>query len=304
MIERVSMLMPLFLIGFHYFQGDTLNQLSTYLHYQCLDRGSFDSQWISIYQALVCGKRLPLDSTRALFVKGGLIHLMVVSGAHLLFLEKFYVKIPLPFLPKKLRTLVLLILLLLYAITSRLNPPVLRALFSFCLIRFSQSHKLFLNPYILTCASGLLCLVYNPDWIYSYSLQLSWLAALTQNASSLLKKSVLSYLCILPVISRWHFIHPIGIFINWIFSPIIGSILFPLSFLSFIFKPLHIVVDQIWNLIFFLLQGLQFLPKAFYMPSWNFHQGWIWVYIIGIVLALNLFSGWKKRGALSLTLPS
>ena len=97
------------------------------LHEKCLQFSSFQSETADIYKALVCGHRLPKGLIKETFVKSGLIHLMVVSGAHLLFLERLWKSINLPFF----RTGGILFLLILYALTANLHPPVLRALFSF-----------------------------------------------------------------------------------------------------------------------------------------------------------------------------
>ena len=78
-----------------------ITELSSYLHSQCLSVLSFKGQWKPAYEALICGQRLPKGPLRQVFTEGGLIHLMVVSGAHLLFMEKLWMKYSLPFFKKQ-----------------------------------------------------------------------------------------------------------------------------------------------------------------------------------------------------------
>ena len=269
-----------------------IEALSSYLHGKCLDTVSFDSPWKSIYKALVCGKRLPQGSIKEVFSEGGLIHLMVVSGAHLLFLEKFYLKLPLP-IPQKLQNFCLYFLILVFAVTTTLKAPILKSVFSFCLFRISKSKKLFLNSVTVTVLSGFLCLVYNPSWINSYSLQLSLLASLVYSFRGFLKKSILIYIFLLPIINHWTQLHPISIFINWIFAPIIGSLLFPLSFMSVLFWPLHLVTDLLWSIAFNILQLTEFLPdKSLF--SWRIPKKLIWIYIAALAFLFYKIDIYQK----------
>ena len=60
--------------------------LSVALHEQCLLQTP-PSEWPSFYKALICGQRLPSNAYLSAIKTLGLIHLFVVSGAHLQFLN-------------------------------------------------------------------------------------------------------------------------------------------------------------------------------------------------------------------------
>ncbi len=285
------LLIPLFIISSSWIPLFNLSSLSLGIHNQCLDLISFDSYWKNIYEALICGEKLPKGYLRETFVKGGLIHLMIISGAHLLFLEKFWKKLPLPYMVK---TLSLYFILTLYTLGALLHPPITRALFSFCLFRFSESKKLFLNSNIVTHLSGFLCLIYNPSWINSTSLQLSWLASLSQNAKTSLRKCFLTYFIILPIINRWQEIHYITIIINWLFAPLIGAILFPLSFLSAFFHPLHFLTDTLWDIIFNILQIVKLFPSSISSLKFSIPVKWTWLYISSTILIFYIMDSYKR----------
>ena len=261
-----------------------LSAFSKEVHDLCLSQLNFQSSLPDIYKALVCGKRLPYGEMKQLFVKGGLIHLTVVSGAHLIFLESLWLKLP---LPKIVKNGGLSLFLTLYALASQLNPPVLRALFSFFLFQFSQKWKLFWSPAGITLLSALLCLIHNKDWLNSVSLQLSVLASLLFSLSkSSLKKSFFIYLFTLPLLNRWQNLHPFSVLINWTLAPIISGFLFPLSFLSPFLSPLYKVSDFFWLKFLKILEGAQFLPSNSSLIKYQLPEEWTWLYILSIFFLL------------------
>ncbi len=285
------LLIPLLFILSSWIPMLSLTAVSQIIHNQCLDLISFDSYWKNIYEALICGKKLPVGYLKEIFLKGGLIHLMVISGAHLLFLEKFWKILPLPY---KIKKLSLYLILILYTLGASLYPPVTRALFAFCLFRFSESKKLFLSSTFVTHLSGFLCLIYNPSWVHSSSLQLSWLASLSQNTKTSLKKCILTYFIILPIINRWQELHYLTIIINWLISPLIGAILFPLSFLSVLFHPLHFLTDKLWNIIFDILQIVKFFPPSISFLNFSVPKNWTWLYISFTLLIFYIINSYKR----------
>lgn len=280
----------LFLILF--FPWD-ISSVSSYLHQTCLEKLNFQTPFADIYRALTCGKRLPANNIKEIFIQGGIIHLTVVSGAHLLFLEKFWNKIPLPVF---IKTQGLFIVLIIYALTSQMHPPIVRALFSFFLFRLSQSFKLFWSAHFITLLSGILCLAYQSSWIYSLSLQLSLLASILQNISkSSIKKCFFIYIFMLPILNRWQSLKPITVLVNWSLSPLISSLLFPLSFLSSFFPFLYKLTDKLWLLLIKALNVVQLLPSQAILTSWFIPQKWIWLYIGFVFLILFVIHTFQRK---------
>ena len=258
--------------------GGLLDPIISTLHGWCLDRISTHTFNTEIYSALICGKRLTFGGElRKIFTDAGLIHLMVVSGAHLLFLEKIF-----KFLPKfPFKNGFIFFSLVFYSLIAGLHPPIFRALVSFFLSVVSQKFRLFWTPYWRIMFSGIICLVLNPQWISSTSLQLSWIGALAFSTArySRFLSQVLAYFLILPVISQWTGLHPLSIWINWIMFPVISMILFPLSVLSFIIPVVSPVTNFFWTHLIGILEKLQpvFQQTPFYIPY--IPQKFRWIYI-------------------------
>ena len=269
-----------------------LSALSSEVHEICLQHLNFESSFPDIYKALVCGKRLPSGEVKQLFVKGGLIHLTVVSGAHLVFLESLWLKLP---LPKTLKVKGLSLFLILYALASNLHPPVLRALFSFFLLQLSHNLQLFWSSTSIILFSALICLIYNVTWVDSVSLQLSVLASLVYSISkNSLKKSFFIYLFILPLLNRWQNLHPFTVLINWIAAPLISGFLFPLSFLSPFAPFLYKASDFLWLKFLWLLEGVKFLPSDTVLIQYQLPENWTWFYILLIFFVLSVLKKLRR----------
>ena len=286
----------LFLIVFiccgSWIPGWDLSEAALFAHEKCLQFSSLPTELEDIYRALICGKKLPGGLIKETFVRNGLIHLMVVSGAHLLFLERIWKNLNPPFFS----SVGVIFLLTLYALTADLHPPILRALFSFLLLKINLFHKLFWSASLVTHLSGVLCLVYSPSWVSSPSLHLSWLASLAQNSSSSrLKKSLLIYLIIFPICNRWRFLHPFTVFINWLIAPFIGSVLFPFSLLAVLFPPLLFVTDPLWEGFLNLLFLFQKIIPRHHLIKWHISEQWIWVYILAVFAVIETVSVYQRR---------
>ncbi len=266
------------------FNLEIFNPIIQTLHEWCLYRvNEHTMDHTDIYSALLCGKRLEERSIRTIFTQVGLIHFMVVSGAHLIFLERLWNKFPSwPF-----KNILIFFSLLIYSLMSGLNPPVLRALISFLIHRLSQKIKLSWNPYWRVMVSGVITLILKPHWIASTSLQLSWIGSLgfvTARYSTLVS-SFLCYFFILPIISQWTVLHPLSIGMNFIFFPLLSITLFPLSIFSFIFPVFFPITSFFWSLWIQFLNSLQPLFKAtFYIPSLSGFNVWIYICIIFFIL--------------------
>ena len=269
-----------------------LFSFSSQIHKYCLNQVSFKSEWIDIYRALLCGEKLPYGEVKSLFIRGGCIHLMVVSGAHLLFLERMWDKNPLPFFKRSL----LFCILILYACASQLQPPVLRALFSFMLFHISQSKKLFWRPHFITHLSGILCLLMQPQWIGSISLQLSWLASFLQNLkTSTFVTALLTYLCISPIVNNWQELHPLTVFVNWLIMPIMATFLFPATLLSALFSPLRYITDHLWTGVLLGLKTFSTLTSSLLFPVWQLPPQMYWGYIIFIFSIATILDVKRRR---------
>lgn len=258
-----------------------LAPLALKAHRFCQSQTPQNSDWKESYDAIVCGADLPRDEFSEILIVSGLYHLIVVSGSHLIFLDSLLR----PFVMKLGRSsqLVIFSLLLIYAFLCNLCPPAVRALITLVLHRTNETHKLNWNPIYVTLISGLLNLAIFPSWWNSLSFQMSWVAALaisvTSSASqgSPLRAHFIIYIMILPAILPLQMPHPASILFNWILGPGIGMILFPISILACIVKPISPLVDLIWEALGFILQHL---TANLELQDSSFKNHWIWYYIL------------------------
>ena len=214
-------------------------------------------------QALVCGQNFSSFEDSRLYTSAGLIHLFVVSGSHLILMEKF-INWVLTALNFKFPTSTKLVLLFLYCLVCQLNPPVVRSfLHMFLVVVLAHQHKHWPKDFTLLL-TGLLCLLLQPHWITSLGLQMSWLAALAiqvnerffTNASKL-RHQVTFYLIFVFSFSCLGFPQVTAILTCLIFSSILEFVLLPLAFLIVPFPFLDVLFEKILDLLNFSLSHME-----------------------------------------------
>lgn len=246
--------------------------LSIDLQQQCVSFTPLIDENQDLLKALLCGEPLRAASWTKPFLDLQLYHLVVISGSHVvLFLEA----------TKKLsRSTSLLGLILSFglALLTGFQAPLIRALFQ----EFFNRQK-WTSSLSLLC-SGLCCLLYRPDWITSWSLYLSWLAAIglrwgldffrspTLGAQTLLAVP-------LQVFSLW------GVLANFILAPVLSffflygawsAVLWPelLAFVFDLFRFAFNHLGQRW--------ALHFSSPAWNSMSWELR--WI---LLALVASLS-----------------
>ena len=293
----------LFLIILLIFTGSGLFSLeqmmepvSSGLHARCLEIvQGWDSPWTPFYSALICGKTLPESDIKHALRTLGIIHIMVISGAHLIFMEKLWRSLPdFPF-----KRAGLILFLLFYSLSSGLKPPVVRALFSLLAMYLNKSKKWFWSPMWRVQISGMLTLCVFPGWIHSLSLQMSWLASLGMCQRKKWLSCSLTYFLLLPILAQWGGVHPFSILVNWLITPLISGILLPISLLVFIMPFLLPVTDALWSVVLWVLKQLaRGSPSA---PLWEWEKMdsfFIWIYIALVFFILQIshvFFHMKKK---------
>lgn len=227
-----------------------MESLIYFFHFHCLERIPLASSSAFELKAIACGENFSTAASSQIFMASGLIHLFVVSGAHLIVLEKmitsaFFTKYKIP------KSFVLFILFI-YTLACDMNSPITRSflsiLLSFILLHkhlyWTDNYKLFLM--------GLLTLIINPLWLNSLSLQMSWMAALILSINSLyffkagiLFKQFLFFLFLWPFLIFFQIPSPSIIIANLIFTPILEFFLFPLALLIWLCPFLYFLFDFI-----------------------------------------------------------
>jgi len=225
-----------------------------------------------VYGGLFCGSNDIDGETKNLFLRTGLYHLLVVSGAHLILLERLLDRL------LRERQRLKLAVFFLFALTCQLNPPILRALFGQGFRLLSKRQSLFLNDETRLLLAGLWCLILFPQWLGSLSLLLSWAASLALNYRiAEWKKHFVIALYLLPWVHALSFAMILN---NLVFGLVFETILFPLSFVCFVLPGLTVPGNLLWSAI---AAGLAFLPTVTTRLTATAAESF-WAYIFAIHL--------------------
>jgi hypothetical protein len=126
--------------------------------------------------------------------------------------------------------------------------------------------------------SALICLSLNPLWSESLSLLHSVSCALAfaivkDLKCNNFKKFFYAYLLTIPFLYGWGSIHPIGLIINIILTPLLVLTWIPLAYLVFIFHPLMPIFDFYISVT---TTGTKLLLDCVPLPENSYHiESWI-----------------------------
>ena len=277
-----------------------LDPISQVFHQRCLSFAP-DSTWKPAYQALVCGAKFPSGPMFNSLKLTTLLHLAVVSGAHLLLLELIVRRI---FNHLGINRGLIGVTLFAYCLATNLQAPVVRAFASWGLTGFSKKQKFFWTGPQITLLAGILTWAIFPQWISSYSFLLSWGASLGISLSfSKAKKSFFQslyknaaiYLLLFPILAPISPPHPAGILCNWLLAPFIGALLFPLCLLGFVIPGSHLVLDYFWQALSVVIQNVSsvitIVPAYGYVPRIYL---WLYLWIVHYFIHFHRISNARK----------
>lgn len=224
-----------------------ISKISVITQKLCLAQLPLESTYINFYSSIVCGKKITtFDPLMNLFINCSLIHIVVVSGSHLIIMNKFFSLIFKENI--KLKNL----LLFTYCLITGFQAPTIRAYLQILLHQFNGKFKKNWSPLQIQLYTFLTLLIFIPNWCLSLSFYLSAICALaielTQQMTSL-KKQCLIYLLILFPILTISFPHPASIFSNLIFAPVLELILFPLCLIATMIPYFYKLTDFILMIV-------------------------------------------------------
>lgn len=277
-----------------------LQQAILYFHQGCLNRIPIESLAREELQALVCAENFSTASKSTLYAATGLIHLFVVSGAHLLLLEKGLGQI----IYKKKFNFLILFLLFIYCLACQLNPPVTRSFISIILSMILLKNHLNWPASFKILLTGVFTLVLNPPWAASVSLQLSWIAGLVVsiNAIYFSKKSFffkqsLYFILLTPLLLFICVPSALNILVNLIFTASLEFILFPLGILTWFFSFTYPIFDRLILGLNQILRPLEFqyVPQMDLKLNQMTYHGWLLILFLHFVLHLCEIQYRKKN---------
>lgn len=234
---------------------DFMADLSINLRFVCTELVP-KSNHSELISGITCGTQIQNPQFLALFRKSGLIHLLVVSGGHLIFLQVLLTILLKP-LKRQIGFMPLFILLGSFTLFSGAEPPCVRSLVEWSLGSYCKFVKRSLLGPLRVLLSGLLTLILFPEWVNSYSFLLSWscsLALQARQSSSAFEKQLTTYVFLfvflLPVGSP----HPVSIYTNLLLAPVLGLLLFPICLLNLVFTSITPLVETMWGVVLVLLE--------------------------------------------------
>ena len=257
-----------------------LQPMTDFLHSNCLERLPVKASALPELKALVCAENFSGLFISEIFVTSGLIHLFVVSGAHLIVLQKIYDRLAMG----RARNL-FFAMLFIYAGACEFNSPVTRSLIAIYLMSFLVSKHLYWPKHFCLLLVGLLTLLIEAQWLQSISLQLSWLAAFVVTVNqdffrekSFLFKQSLYFFALMPILIYMQVPSPLVIIINIIFTPLLEFLLFPLGLLVWVFPRIYPIFDCLIELLKWVLLKIdlqwqfqsQLPPQSLIIFNWFF----------------------------------
>ena len=198
------------------------------------------------------------------FKINGISHLFAISGMHitlfisiLTFLLKKIIK------NKKIILLLIILFLLFYMFITNYSVSVVRASLLTILININKLYKLNISTLKLLMYIFLICLSYNPYYIYQVGFVFTFLITFTLILFSkkipsnyilkILITSIISFIVSIPIlINNFYSVNFLSPLLNIIFIPFITFIIFPLTLVTFIFPSLICILDIFVNILEFL----------------------------------------------------
>lgn len=125
-------------------------------------------------KALLLSDVVSQNEHRAELTRGGMIHLIVVSGLHVWFIYAICVTLFYLFLPRKISEILFLVLILVFSALNNWSPPILRATLMIGLLIISRWFDRPVSNAQILSLSLLIITVIDPNQLFSVSLQLSY----------------------------------------------------------------------------------------------------------------------------------
>ena len=202
------------------------------------------------------------------FKINGISHLFAISGMHItLFISILTFILKKMIKNKKIILLLITLFLLFYMFITNYSVSVVRASLLTILININKLYKLNISTLKLLVYIFLICLSYNPYYIYQVGFVFTFLITFTLILFSkkipsnyilkILITSIISFIVSIPIlINNFYSVNFLSPLLNIIFIPFITFIIFPLTLITFIFHNLICILDIFINILEFLSLNL------------------------------------------------
>jgi len=273
--------------------------MSLKMHNFCVQGIPLSIQHHVFLESLICGSPLPKDEIQEAFRNSHLIHLIIISAGHFIWIEK---------LLQHLKTAKLFQtgLFLSYGLITLLQPPAIRFLFQQLTTKICSWTSCHLKTHHSILLCSLICLLFFPHWVNSMSFLLSWGCSLSLQLSTFFTdqnqnpvRQILSrHFYFLLFLSPWMIAlcnwHPLQIVSQILLAPLILGLLFPIGILSLFIHFLQPLFDHLFDFLLIVLKSFQhFQPQEIDPPKP--HILFFWIYLLGLHFTLHFLEIHKKR---------
>lgn len=273
-------------------------QYAQIFHKKCLHLIPQSTLHPEALAALTCGQKINNSDLHEILSKTSLIHIFVVSGAHLIMIDQL---LSIFKIPSFLRFLFLSI----YSLAVGWQAPAVRALVGLAAKKLLRQSSFYFPADLCVLISGLLTLFLFPSWWTSLSLQMSWCAALALSLPPILRlhsswqKVISAQITILLFMSvpLWGLgsLHPLSLIYNIFLGPVIAYLLLPLSILSLFFHPFVQYFDFAISLFTAwlpkIVDPIELRNQALIATGFV----WTWIFTLHIALHFLRIKMWQGR---------
>ena len=242
------------------------------------------------------------DNIKTTYQSNGVSHLFAVSGMHLSLFASILLFI-LKKLNEYIKYIIIIIFFIFFAFLTNYSPSILRALILYILLTLNKTLKLNIKTIYLLIIDLIILILYNPFYIYNtgfiFSFTISASLILSSNiinnyknyVSKLFITSLISFITSIPIlINNFHEINIVTPIINLIFVPFVSFIIFPLSIITIILKPL----DNIFQISINILEKLSIILEKLNIKIILSHIPW-YIIILYYITILIFIIGLKNK---------
>lgn len=254
-------------------------------------------------QAFILGdKSLINKNVVTSYQENGISHLFAISGMHITLLSSILLNILKKLkIKEEKRYLFTSLFLVFYLSLIGLSPSALRGVLFFILFSINKVYYFYIKPQNIFILVLSLTLLIDPFYVYDIGFQYSFVISLTLILMShtitgnyllkLLKTSLLAFIISLPIsLMNYYQINLLSILYNLFYVPLVSYIIFPLSLLTFLIKPLL----PIYKVFIFILEQTSLFFNKITLGKLIFPKLNNIIYIVYFIIIIIIFINYKK----------
>ncbi len=229
------------------------------------------------------------------YQENGISHLFAISGMHISLLSTMFLKILQKLKMKEhSRYFITSLFLIFYLSLLDLSPSALRGVLFFILFSINRVYYFYIKPQNIVILVLAITLLINPFFVYDIGFQYSFIISLTLILTSsmitgsyfmkLLKTSLIAFLVSIPIsLYNYYQVNLLSIIYNLFYVPLVSVIIFPLSILTIIIKPLL----PLYNIMTTLLEKSSLFLNKINIGKLIFPKLSIFIYLIYYLLIIG-----------------